>query len=152
MKFEKWSKYLTLRESVKDDELNRILDKISSHQKLTSREEEFLSKYDQIMDKDLTDMSHLSKNTVFDKISELLEKGKKVICDLYDKDGQINDEIVSVENDFENDTCLLHLKHGDKTQLHDRFLYNINYDFNHDTYSLNSQDEFFEKIPVSDEN
>jgi len=152
MKFEKWSKYLTLRESVKDDELNRILDKISSHQKLTSREEEFLSKYDQIMDKDLTDMSHLSKNTAFDKVSELLDKGKKVICDLYDKDGQINDEIVSIENDFENDTCLLFLKHGDEAQLHDRFLYNINYDFNHDTYSLSSQDEFFEKIPVEDEN
>ena len=30
MKFERWSKYLSLRESVKDDELNRILDKISS--------------------------------------------------------------------------------------------------------------------------
>jgi hypothetical protein len=152
MKFEKWSKYLTLRESVKDDELNRILDKISSHQQLTSREEQFLSKYDQIMDKDLTDMSHLSKNTAFDKVSELLNKDKKVICDLYDKDGQINDEIVSIENDFKNDTCLLFLKHGDEVKLHDRFLYNIKYDFNLDTYSLISQDEFFEKIPVEDEN
>ena len=151
MKFKKWSKYLTLRESVKDDELNRILDKISSHQKLTSREEEFLSKYDQIMDKDLTDMSHLSKNTVFDKISELLEKGKKVICDLYDKEGKINDEIVSIENDYENETSILHLKHGNANELSDRFLYNINYNFNKDCYSLNIQDEYFEKLPIKNE-
>jgi hypothetical protein len=152
MKFEKWSKYLSLRESVKDDELNRILDKISAHQKLSDREEQFLAKFDQIVDTDLSDMSHLSKNTAFDKVSELLERGKKVICDLYDKDGQINDQIISVENDFENETCILNLKHGDEAELNDRFLYIITYDFDHDTYSLRSQDEFFEKLPVkSDE-
>ena len=147
MKFERWSKYLSLRESVKDDELNRILDKISSHQKLSDREEQFLAKFDQVVDTDLSDMSHLSKNTAFDKVSELLEKGKKVICDLYDKDGQINDQIISVENDFESETCILNLKHGDESELNDRFLYTINYDFDHDTYSLRSQDEFFEKLP-----
>jgi len=152
MKFEKWSKYLSLRESVKDDELNRILDKISSHQKLSDREEQFLAKFDQIVDVDLSDKSLLSKNTAFDKVSELLERGKKVICDLYDKDGQINDQIISVENDFESENCILNLKHGDKAELNDRFLYTITYDFNHDTYSLRSQDEFFEKLPVkSDE-
>jgi hypothetical protein len=152
MKFERWSKYLSLRESVKDDELNRILDKISSHQKLSDREEQFLAKFDQIVDTDLSDMPHLSKNTAFDKVSELLEKGKKVICDLYDKDGQINDQIISVENDFESETCILNLKHGDEAELNDRFLYIITYDFDHDTYSLRSQDEFFEKLPVkSDE-
>ena len=152
MKFERWSKYLSLRESVKDDELNRILDKISSHQKLSDREEQFLAKFDQVVDTDLSDMSHLSKNTAFDKVSNLLERGKKVICDLYDKDGQINDQIISVENDFESETCILNLKHGDEAELNDRFLYTINYDFNHDTYSLRSQDEFFEKLPVkSDE-
>jgi hypothetical protein len=153
MKFERWSKYLSLRESVKDDELNRILDKISSHQKLSDREEQFLAKFDQVVDTDLSDMSHLSKNTAFDKVSNLLERGKKVICDLYDKDGQINDQIISVENDFESETCILNLKHGDEAELNDRFLYTINYDFSHDTYSLRSQDEFFEKLPVkSDEN
>ena len=152
MKFGKWSRYLTLRESVKDDELNKILDKISLHKKLTPREEDFLSKYDHIMDKDISDASHLSKNGTFTKITELLEGGKKVICDLYDKDGKINDQIVSIENDFENETCILYLKHGDKAKLYDKFLYNITYDFNHDTFSLTSQDEFFEKIPISNEN
>jgi hypothetical protein len=151
MKFKQWSKYLILKESIKDDELNRILDKISSKQKLTDREQEFLSKYDQLLDSDLTDFSHLSKNTAFEKISELLDKGKKVICDLYDKNGKIDDEIISVENNFENDACVLNLKHGDDAQLYDRFLYNISYDFNHDTYSLTSQDEYYEKIPVKNE-
>lgn len=151
MKFENWSKYLTLRESVKDDELNRILDKISGHQKLNSREEDFLKKYDQIVDSDISDLTHLSKNTTFEKIKELLSKNKKVICDLYDKEGKINDEIVSIENDYENETSILHLKHGNTNELSDRFLYNINYDFNKDCYSLNVQDEYFEKLPIKNE-
>ena len=151
MKFEKWSKYLTLRESVKDDKLNRILDKISDGKKLTPREEDFLKKYDEIVDSEISDFTHLSKNTSFDKLQELLSKNKKVICDLYDKDGKINDQIVSVENDFENETAILNLKHGDKNELSDRFLYNILYDFNTDSYSLKAQDEFYEKLPIKND-
>ena len=151
MKFEKWSKYLTLRESVKDDKLNRILDKISDGKKLTPREEDFLKKYDEIVDSEISDFTHLSKNTAFDKLQELLSKNKKVICDLYDKDGKINDQIASVENDFENETAILNLKHGDKNELSDRFLYNILYDFNTDSYSLKAQDEFYEKLPIKND-
>ena len=71
MKFEKWSKYLSLRESVKDIELNLILDKIHDRITLTKREEDFLSKYDSILESDFREFSGLSKNDAFLKISNL---------------------------------------------------------------------------------
>jgi len=146
-----WHKYLSLRESIKDEEMNRILEKISAHENLSDIEKLFLKKYDEIVESDLKDLSHLSKNLAFDKISKLLERGKKVICDLYDKDGQINDEIISIHNDFEHEECILDLKHGERAILSDRFLYNIDYDIKKDIYSVKVQDEYFEKIKVDDE-
>ena len=146
-----WIKYLSLRESIKDDEVNRILEKIIAKEKLSNKEEEFLKRYDNIIESDLKDLSHLSKNMVFDKITKLLENKKKVICDLYDKNGQINDEIISIHNDFEHEECILDLKHGETAKLSDRFLYNIEYDIKKDIYSLKSQDEYFEKISVENE-
>lgn len=151
MTFTNWSKYLNLRESVKDDTLNSILDKISKQQTLTKREEEFLSKFDQILEKDLMSFSHLTKNDVCSKIKELKSSGKKVICELYDSFGKIDDEIIEVESDFENDISILKLKHGEFAKIYDRFLYNLTYDFKHDCYSLTSQEEYFEKIPIKDE-
>ena len=146
-----WIKYLSLRESIKDDEVNRILEKIIAKEKLSDREQEFLKRYDNIIESDLKDLSHLSKNMVFDKITKLLENKKKVICDLYDKNGQINDEILSIHNHFEDEECILDLKHGETAKLSDRFLYNIEYDIKKDIYSLKSQDEYFEKISVENE-
>lgn len=151
MKFDKWKKYLFLRDSIKDTELNRILDKISSGVKLTGREEDFLTKYDDIIESDLKDMSHLSKEVTFDKISELLKSSKRVICDLFDRDGRINDQILSIENNFESEFSTMLLKHGDKAKLHERFLYKIQYNFHNDTYSLQSQDEYCEKIGVKND-
>lgn len=147
------TKYISLRGSLKDEEVNRILEKIIDHKDITLKEQEFLSKYDEIVESDLLDLSHLSKNVTFDKIVKLLERGKKVICDLYDKNGQINDEIISIQNDFEHEECILKLKHGETAKLSDRFLYNIDYNIKKDIYSVKSQDEYFEKIEINkDEN
>ena len=148
-----WHKYLSLRESIKDEEVNRILEKITTHENLSERETDFLKKYDEIVDSELNNLSHLSKNAVFDRITKLLDREKKVICDLYDKNGQINDEIISIHNDFEKEECILELKHGEIAKLSDRFLYNIDYDIKKDLYSVKSQDEYFEKIEINkDEN
>lgn len=152
MKFKQWDKYLSIKESIKDDELNRILDKISKKQNITNREKDFLSRYDDILDSDMSDFSHQSKNNTFDKINDILSKGKKIICNLYDKNGKIDDEIISVETEFETDSCVINLKHGDTANLYDKFLYNIYYDIPSDSYSLTSQDEYYEKIPVKDDN
>lgn len=146
-----WSKYLTLRESVKDDELNRILDKLSDGGNLTTTEKNFLIKFDEILDSDLFNLSHLSKNEIVFKIKHLLDSRKKVLCELCDRDGLIDDEIVEVRNDFEKDISILTLKHGDTTKLYDRFFYRLEYNFNKDAYYLYQGEEFYEKIEVNNE-
>ena len=145
-----WNKY-PLKKSKKDLELNRILDKFSSGSELCLREEDFLKKYDEILDSDIIDMSYLSKNVTYDNITKLLNKNKRIVCNLHDKYGRINDDIISIENDFEKESCILSLKHGNKFNLYDRFLYNINYEFKTDSYSLETQGEYFEKINLKDE-
>ena len=143
--------YLSLRNSLKDDQLNQILDKIHSGEMLSESEGKFLQKFDSIVENDQRDYSHLSKNQVFDKICYLLDRNKVVVCNLYDKDGQINDKIVSIDNYFEEDCCVLRLKHGDLTKIYDKFLYKITYDLKKDEYYLESQGEYFEKITHNNE-
>jgi len=144
--------YLSLRNSLKDDHLNQILDKIHSGEMISKSEGIFLQKFDSIIEGDQRDYSHLSKNQVFDKICYLLDSGKNVVCNLYDKDGKINDRIISIHNYFEEDCCVLDLKHGDSTKIYDRFLYKITYNLNKDEYYLESQGEYFEKITHRNEN
>ena len=96
---------LGVKESLKDDHLNDILDKIKVGIGLSESEMNFIKQYDHMIESDLKDLSHLSKNQVFEKVCHYLERGKTVICDLYDKDGKINDKILSISNLFEED-CL----------------------------------------------
>lgn len=148
MKFKKFIRHYLLGESVKEMELNRILDKVSKKQNLEEREKNFLDLYNKTSEEDMKDYMYLSKNTTFNKIKGLLDKNKTVICDLYDRNGKIGIKIKDIENDFENEVCVLTLKNGEKHNLHDKFLYNIIYNNKKDEYSLEAQDEYFEKIPV----
>jgi len=107
-----------------------------------------LNNFDNIIESDLKNLSHLSKRQAFDKLTKLLEMKKKIICDLYDRDGKINDQIISLHNNFELDQFIISLKHGDTTKLSDKFLYNINYNLKKDEYYLTIQDEYFEKINI----
>ena len=151
MRFKKFISYLNLSESLKEIELNKILDKISKRIKLSSKEEEFLGKYDNISDDDLKDFRMLSIQSTFEKIKDLIDKNKKVICNLIDRDGRINTEIKSVYSDYENEKYTLILKHDERIELQDNYLYNIIYNIQKDNYSLESGEEFFEKIPVKNE-
>jgi hypothetical protein len=151
MKFKKFISYFNLRESLKEVELNQILDKISKKMKLTYGEESFLNKFGKVKDDDLKDYKMLSMQSTFDKINDLINNNKKVICDLYDKYGKIGIQIISIYNDYENEICILELKNGEKIDLKDNYLYNIIYNIQKDSYSLQAEDEFFEKIPVKNE-
>jgi len=151
MKFKKFISYLNLRESLKEVELNQILDKISKKLKLTYGEESFLNKFGKVKDDDLKDYKMLSIQSTFDKISDLIDNNKKVICNLFDKNGKIGMQIISIYNDYENEICILELKNGEKIDLKDNYLYNIIYNIQKDSYSLEAEDEFFEKIPVKNE-
>ena len=44
------------------------------------------------------------------------------------------------------------MRGNEKHTLEDRFLYNIIYNIKKDEYSLESQDEYFEKIEANNEN
>ena len=81
----------------------------------------------------------------------VLDDNKKVICNLFDKNGKIGMQIISIYNDYENEICILELKNGEKIDLKDNYLYNIIYNMQKDSYSLEAEDEFFEKIPVKNE-
>ena len=88
----------------------------------------------------------MSKNSTFSKILELLESNIKVICNLHDRNGKFGIEIVKIENNFEEEICIITMIHNEIHKLHDKFLYNLIYNIKRDEYSLEEQDEYFEKI------
>ena len=151
MKIKRIIKYYLFNESVKEMELNKILDKVSNRKSLTVRERNFLELYKTTREEDMTHLLYISKNSAFKKISELLEIGKKVMCDLHDRNGKIGLEITGIENNFEEDTCTITMKGEEKHQLHDKFLYNLIYNIKQNEYSLQEQDEYFEKIESKNE-
>jgi hypothetical protein len=139
-------KYYLLGESLKEIEMNKILDKISRKKKLTIREKNFLELYNETSEDDERDYMMLSKNVAFKRLKHLLDGGKKIICDLHDRNGKIGLQIVDLENDIENEFCEIKLKDQSIFKLQDKFLYNITYNLKKNLYSLTEQDEYFEKI------
>lgn len=147
MKLKKIFKHYILRESIKEIEMNKILDKISRKVKLTQREVNFLNLYNETQNlEEDKDFMLISKNFVVKKINDLISVGKKVICDLYDRDGKIGLQIVSINDDIEGDFSIIKLKGEETFRLQDNFLYNLIYNIKKDEYSLQVQDEYFEKI------
>jgi hypothetical protein len=146
MELKRFFKRLIFRESTKEMELNNILEKVSKKKKLTEGEIKFLNQYQQTSDDDIKDYLYLSKNSVFQKVTQLIDKGKKVICDLHDRDGKIGLQIIGLQNLFEDESCILKLKGGSTHNLYDKFLYNLIYNVKKGEYSLQEQDEYFEKI------
>ena len=124
------------------------MDKVSDKIKLTDREKEFLDLYKVTKDEDLKDFLYISKNATFRKILDILENGKKIICDLHDKNSKIGLQIIKIENDFLDDKCLITMKGNETHELFDKFLYNIIYNIKKDEYSLQEQDEYFEPIKI----
>lgn len=151
MGFKKFIRYL-LGESVKEIELNRILDKVSKKQNLQDKEKKFLDLYSTTTEEDMKDYMYLSKNDAYSKVKDIIESGKIIICDIYDKNGKIGLKITDIENDFTDESCVVTMKGGETHKLEDRFLYNIIYSSSKDEYSLQTQEEFFEKIPVKNDN
>lgn len=148
MKFKKFISYLNLRESLKEIELNSILDKIAKRMKLSSGEETFLDTYDNVKEDELKSFAMLSRQSATEKIDTLIESGKKVICNLEDRSGKIGLEIISTENIPDEEITILKLKHSETYKMKDNFLYNLIFDIKKNIYSLEASDEFFEKIPV----
>lgn len=151
MTFKKFISYFKLNESIKETRLNQILDKISKKTKLSKSEQEFLDNYDQTSEEDMMDFRMLSKESTFTKISNLLEDGRKVICNLFDRDGKIGIQILQIYNKLDDETCIMTLKNGEKVKLKDNELYNIVYNTDKNEWSLEMEDEFFEKLPIKND-
>ena len=64
MKFKSWVK---VNESIKEEELNRILDKISSNKKLTDVERKFLNIFNKSSEEHYQDSICITKNDVFNR-------------------------------------------------------------------------------------
>lgn len=132
---------------IKNSKLDNILDKIFIHQDLSERELDFLSKFDGIDESELKDFSFLSLLDLF----YLMSKIKKIInCDIKDKNGKINDQIISFYYNYSECQVVLTLKHGTFV-LNDNYLYKLTYEFKHDNYSLDIQDEYHEKIEMEND-
>ena len=123
MTFKKFISYFKLTESLKEARLNQILDKISKKVTLSKTEQDFLDNYDQTSEDDMMDYRMLSKESTFTKISNLLEDGKKVICNLVDRDGKIGIQIVKIYNRFDDETCIMTLKNGEKVKFYFKYAF-----------------------------
>ena len=146
MKIKKIIGYYLLGKSIKEIELDRILDKITNLKKLNKKEINFLNLYQETREEDVKDYMYLSKNSTSFKIREFLDNGVKVICDLSDRDGKISLRILDIKNDYGEEKSILILKDNSKYYLEDKFLYNLIYMKKRGEYSLQEQDEYFEKI------
>jgi hypothetical protein len=145
MGIKKVLKYYLLGESLKEIELNRILNKVSKKKILTERENKFLELYNHKNDD--KDLMYLSKNTTCERVKFFLNGGKKVMCDLHDRNGLIGLPVLDVVNNYQDDFGLIIMK-NETHQLNDRFLYNLIYNNKLNRYSLQEQDEYFEKLEV----
>ena len=134
------------KDDYKTSELNQILDKIAINKDLSEREKIFLQNYESINDDQLKDYNFLSLLDLFYLICKL---NKTIICDIKDKQGKINEEIISI--DYDHDECVMNLglKHS-LYKLTDNFLYKMTYIFKHDTYSLDIESEYYEKIKIDE--
>jgi hypothetical protein len=149
MKIKRLIKYYLLGESLKELEMNRILDKISRKVKLTDRERGFLELYNSTVNKpEDKDWMMLSKSATSTKVKELIESKRKVICDLHDRNGKIGLQIIDVIDSIEDEFSVLELKGEEKHKLQDKFLYNLIYSVKKNEYSLQEHDEYFEKLTV----
>ena len=152
MTFKKFLSYFKINESLKEDRLNKILDKMSSGSTLSKTDKDFLDQYDKKTDSDVMDSRMLSRETTFEKIRSLLDENKRVICNINYIESDEN-QIVEIFNNFEQETSILTLSNNKRFKLKDNFLYNIIYNIDKDEYSLEVESEFYEKIPVkNDEN
>ena len=152
MTFKKFLSYFKINESLKEDRLNKILDKTSSGTTLSKTDKDFLDQYDKKTDSDVMDSRMLSRETTFEKIRSLLDENKRVICNINYIESDEN-QIVEIFNNFEQETSILTLSNNKRFKLKDNFLYNIIYNIDKDEYSLEVESEFYEKVPVkNDEN
>ena len=126
----------SLKNSLKNDKLNALLSKISDGKPLTDSEKNFLDNYDDVREEDLRDYTHLNSSDVYNKVSDLISRKKEVLY--------LDKKVEDVQY-IKDDICLITF--SDIIKLKDNYLYQITHNDDY-TYTVNVQDEFFEKLPL----
>lgn len=146
MKIKDSVKYYLLGKSIKQIQMDKILDKISKKGKLTDKEKRFLDLYNQTSNDTFKDFMMISKNTAYKKVKLLINSGKVVVCNITDRDGKIGLPIKNIVNKFDENFCEMIVSDDTSHKLFDRYLYNLIYKPKKDRYSLEEHDEYYEKI------
>jgi hypothetical protein len=137
------------KETLKDKAVNRILEKISDNQPLTTREKGFLNLQQSIPDHDLVEYMLVTPTEVVNKISDILDMGVEIVCNLRDRDGVMGAKVLSGE--LNEGRPLIEVTGHGKIELRQNCLYDLRFSTKHLRYSLESDHEFYELVPVKNE-
>ena len=136
-------------ETLKDRAMNRILEKISGNRPLTERERYFLSVQQLIPDSALVDYMLVTSTDVARRISEALELGVEVACNLRDRDGAIGAKVLSSK--VMGGKSEIEVRGHGRMELRQNCLYDLRFSTTHLRYSLESDHEYYELAPVKNE-
>lgn len=136
--------------SLKTKQMNFILEKLSSKGKITQKEKSFLDSYERLSDKDFGEFSMLTSNEAESKIEYLIHNNIDVICNICDELGPLGHKINDIVG--EDGSKILILEKNYTLELRDNCFYDLKYDIKKIRFSLESNNEYYELIPINNEN
>lgn len=135
--------------SLKSRQLNYILDKIGEKKKLTKKEANFLDSFENIDDSYFSEFGMLTDKDVAEKIKNILSADFDVICNLCDSMGPLNLKIIDVYES--GNKIVLLLEKNDSFDLEDNHFYDLCYDIKYCRFSLESNNEYYELVPIKND-
>lgn len=132
--------------SLKEQAMDKILDKMSTGRGLTPNEAAFMAVQGPIPDSDLRDFMLVSSFEACTRVASLLDHGLRVTCNLRDRDGVIGDDVVS--SSVTGDRSTITLAGRLTIELLPSFLYDLTFSMRDFRYSLESDHEFYELAPI----
>lgn len=139
-----------INESIKDKYLNYLLDKISDGNKINKDQTDFLNNFKDINDKYIKDYTYTTHFNTYLTIMDLLNNNTQILYKIKDNMDDFDQKINNISRDVD-DKIYITLNNGNKKEIKDNFLYNLNFNIDTFEYSLSQQDEYFEKIPLKND-
>lgn len=136
--------------SLKAKQMDFILEKLSSKGKITQKEKFFLDSYERLSDKDFGEFSMLTSNEAESKIEYLIHNNIDIICNICDELGPLGYRINDIVE--ESGSKILILEKNHTLELKDNCFYDLKYDIQKIRFSLESNNEYYELIPINNEN
>lgn len=126
--------------------VNHVLDKVSSGRRLTPRERAFMEIVKSHPHLDMVDHMLVSNTQAARKVTQMLDLGIGVVCNLRDRDGKMGAPVLSAEVDGEHARIAIegHLI----LDLKPSMLYDLTFSTSDFRYSLESDHEYYELAPL----